>query len=78
VLLGPVERQIEFHQTRRGEHDGLPTLQSRLDQFRAKEGEANQASDIAPADAVTTGQFLQRSGAAAGEFLTRRARARSP
>jgi hypothetical protein len=35
VLLGPVERQIEFGETRRGEFDGLPTLQARLDQLRA-------------------------------------------
>jgi hypothetical protein len=55
VLLGPVERQIEFHQTRRGERDGMPTLQACLDQLQAQEGEANQAPGIAPADAVTIG-----------------------
>jgi hypothetical protein len=55
VLLGPVEGQIEFGETRRSEFDGLPTLQARLDQLRAQEGEANQAPDIAPADAVTIG-----------------------
>src|SRR5271154_1125822 len=32
VLLGPVQRQIEFGQPRRGELDGLPALQDRLDQ----------------------------------------------
>jgi hypothetical protein len=31
VLLGPVEWQIEFGETRCGERDGLPTLQARLD-----------------------------------------------
>ena len=53
VLLGPVERQIEFGETRRSEFDGLPTLQARLDQLWAQEGEVNQAPDIAPSDAVT-------------------------
>ena len=37
VLLRPVQRQIEFGQPRRGERDGLPALQDRLDQFRAQE-----------------------------------------
>ena len=37
VLLGPVQRQIEFGQPRRGELDGLPTLQDRLDELRAQE-----------------------------------------
>jgi hypothetical protein len=37
VLLGPVERQIEFRQTRRSELDGLPPLQHHFDQIRAKE-----------------------------------------
>jgi hypothetical protein len=32
ALLGPVQRQIEFGQTRRGELDGLPALHDRLDQ----------------------------------------------
>jgi len=35
VLLGPVQRQIEFPQTRRGELDGLPALEDGLDKFRA-------------------------------------------
>jgi len=35
ALLGPVQRQIEFGQTRRGELDGLPALQDRFDQLRA-------------------------------------------
>jgi hypothetical protein len=30
ALIGPVERQIEFGKTRRGEFDGLPALQDRL------------------------------------------------
>jgi hypothetical protein len=70
ALLGPVERQIEFGETRRGEFDGLPTLQARLDQLRAQEGEANQAPYIAPADAVTPGQFLQRSDPASRGPIT--------
>ena len=76
ALLGPVQWQIEFGQTRRGELDGLPALQDRLDQLRAQEGEANQPADVAPGDAVTLGQLLQRSGAAGGELLKPRASAR--
>src|SRR5271168_1458764 len=69
VLLGPVQRQIEFGQPRRGELDGLPALQDRLDQPRAQEGEANETANIAPGNAVTLGQLLERSGAAGGELL---------
>ena len=76
VLLGPVERQIEFGQTRRGELDGLPPLQDRLDQLRAQEGEANETPDVAPGDAVALGQLLKRSNAARGELLKPRAPAR--
>ena len=42
VLLGPVERQIAFAQTRRGERDGEPALQDRVDEKRAQEGEVDQ------------------------------------
>ena len=55
VLLGPVERQIECAQTRRGERDGVPALQDRVDEKRAQEGEVNQAPDVAPGDAVALG-----------------------
>ena len=79
VLLGPVERQIELAQTRRGECTGLPPLQDRLDQLRAQEGEANQTPDVAPGDVVTLGQFLERSGTTGGELpQTTCARGRSP
>ena len=44
VLLGPVQRQIEFRQPRRSERDGLPALQDRFDQLRAQEGEANETA----------------------------------
>jgi hypothetical protein len=44
VLLGPVERQIEFGQPRRGELDGLPALQDRLDQLPAREGEIKETA----------------------------------
>ena len=47
VLLGPVQRQIEFGQPRRGERDGLPALPDRLDQLRAQEGEANETANVA-------------------------------
>src|SRR5205085_4962256 len=69
LLLGPVERQIEFGQPRRGELGGLPALQDRLDQLRAQEGEANETANVAPGNAVTLGQLLERSDAAAGELL---------
>ena len=36
-LLGPIERQIEFGQSRRSELDGLPALQDRFNQLRAQE-----------------------------------------
>ena len=42
MLLGPVERQIEFAQTCRGERDGVPALQYRVDEKRAQEGEVDQ------------------------------------
>ena len=31
ALIGPIERQIEFGKTRRGEVDRLPAVQDRLD-----------------------------------------------
>ena len=73
MLLRPVQRQIELGQPRRGELDGLPALQDRLDQLRAQEGEANETANVAPANAVTLGQLLERSGAAADELLKPRA-----
>src|SRR6516164_2541052 len=60
ALLGPIQRQIKFGQTRRGQLDGLPALQDRFDQLRAQEGETNKPADVAPGDAVTLGQRLQR------------------
>src|ERR1700720_423184 len=73
LLLRPVQRQIEFGQPRRSERDGLPALQDRLDQLRAQEGEANETANVAPRNAVTLGQLLERSGAAADELLKPRA-----
>ena len=73
MLLHPVQRQIEFGQPRRGELGGLPTLQDRLDQLRAQEGEANETANIAPGKAVTLGQLLERSGAADRELRKPRA-----
>src|ERR1700726_4778494 len=69
LLLRPVQRQIEFGQPRRGERDGLPAPQDRLDQLRAQEGEANETANVAPGNAVTPGQLLEPSGAAADELL---------
>src|SRR5271168_4879529 len=73
VLLSPVQRQIEFGQPRRRELDGLPTLQDRLDQLRAQEGEANQTANVAPGNTVALLQLLERSDAAGGELLKPRA-----
>src|SRR5438105_3219403 len=69
ALLAPIERQIEFGQPLRGERDRVAALQDRLDQLRAQESEVDQAPDVAPGDAFPSGQLLQRSGAASGEFL---------
>src|ERR1700742_1242230 len=78
VLLGPVQREIEFGQPRRGELDRLPALQDRLDQPRAQEGEANETANVAPGNAITLGQLLERSDAAGGELLKPRAPASNP
>ena len=67
VLLRPIERQIEFGQTRRGEVDGLATQQHRFDELWAEKSEVHQTPDVTPRDAVTFGQFLERSGTAAGD-----------
>src|SRR5438270_5802919 len=69
VLLDPVERQLEFGQSRRGELDGLPALQDRFNQLRAQKGKVDQATDVATRDAVAIGQVLQRSGAAGRQLL---------
>src|SRR5262245_45729649 len=69
VLLGPVERQIEFAQSRRGERDGLPAFQYGVDEPRAQEGEVNQAPNVTPADAVALSQFLERSDTPRGQLL---------
>ena len=77
VLLGPVQRQVEFGEPRRGERDGLPALQDHLDQLRAQEGEAYETANVAPANAVTLGQLVERTGAAGGELLKPRAPTRN-
>src|SRR5690348_8021327 len=77
LLLRPVQRQIEFGQPRRSERDGLPALQDRLNQLRAQEGEANETANVAPGNAVTLGQLLERSDAAADELLKPRASPRN-
>ena len=69
VLLRPVQRQIEFAQTRRGESGGLLAFEDRLDQPRAQECQADEAPDVASAGALTLGHFLNRSGAAGGQLL---------
>ena len=73
VLIGPVERQIEFGKTRRSEFGGLPALQDRLDQVGTQKGEVDQAPDIATGDAVALGQFPQRSRASGGKLFKPRA-----
>src|SRR6267143_2015893 len=76
ALISPVERQIEFGETRRSEFDGLPALQDRLDQLRTEKGEVDEAPDIAARDAVALGQFAQRSGAPRCKLLEPRSPAR--
>jgi cytosine/adenosine deaminase-related metal-dependent hydrolase len=76
VLIGPVERQIEFGKTRRSEFDGLPAFQDRLDQLGAQKGEVDEAPDIATGDAVALGQFPQRSRASGGKLLEVSSRSR--
>ena len=66
ALVGPVERQIEFGETCRGELDRLSAVQDRLDQLGAEKGEVDEAPDIATGDAVALGQFAQRSRASGG------------
>jgi hypothetical protein len=41
ALVGPVERQIEFGETCRGEFDRLPAVQDRVDQLGAEKGEVD-------------------------------------
>src|SRR4029078_11386554 len=77
LLLRAGQRQIECGQRRRRERDGLPALQDHLDQLRAQEGEANETANVAPGNAVTLGQLLERSGAAADELLKPRASPRN-
>ena len=76
MLLGPVQRQIEFGQPRRRELDGLPALEDRRDQLRAQKGEANETPNVAPGNTVTLGQLLERSGMAGGKLLKPRPRPR--
>src|SRR6202521_5058345 len=76
ALIGPVERQIEFGETRRSEFDGLPALQDRLDQLGAQKGEVDETPDIATGDAIALGQFQQRAGASGGKLLEPRPPAR--
>src|SRR6266851_2077011 len=76
ALIGPVDRQIEFGETRRSEFDRLPAVQDRLDQLGAQKSEVDEAPDIATGDAVALGQFPQRSGASGGQLLEPRPPAR--
>src|ERR1700731_2796869 len=77
LLLRPVQRQIEFGQPRRGERDGLPALQDRLDQLRAQEGEANETANVARENPLPLGQPRERAAPAADELLKPRAPARN-
>jgi hypothetical protein len=45
--------------------------------LRAQESEANETANVAPGNAVTLGQLVERSGAAGGELLKPRARPRN-
>jgi hypothetical protein len=44
-------------------------VQDRLDQIRAEKSEVYQTPDVAPGNALTLGQLLERSGAAGGKLL---------
>src|SRR5438093_13623845 len=76
ALIGPVERQIEFGETCRGEFDRLPAVQDHLDQLGAEKGEVDEAPDIATRDAIALCQFPQRSGASRGKLIEPRTPAR--
>src|SRR6202022_4406056 len=76
ALISPVERQIEFDETRRGELDRLPAVQDRVDQLGAEKGEVDEAPDITTRDTIALGQFPQRSGASRGKLLEPRSSAR--
>ena len=52
LLLGPVEREIDIGQTRRGELDRLSALQDRIDKLRVQKGQIDEAPDVAPTDAI--------------------------
>jgi hypothetical protein len=52
ALLGPLQGQIEFGQTRRGQLDGLPALHDRFDQLRAQEGKTNFLGVEKPVEAA--------------------------
>src|ERR1700730_11328880 len=73
ALVGPVERQIEFGETCRGEFDRLPAVHDGVDQLGAEKGEVDEAPDIAPRDTIALGQFSQRPGASGGKLLEPRA-----
>jgi hypothetical protein len=70
VLLGPVERQIEFAQTRRCELYGVAAFRDRFGEPGAQESEIDEASDVTPSDTVALGQLhgpkRSRSPAEAG------------
>src|ERR1700731_5042571 len=76
ALVGPVERQIEFGETCRGEFDRLPAVQDRVDQLGAEKGEVDEGRAIAPRVTIPLGQFPQRSGASRGKLLEPRSSAR--
>ena len=69
MLLSPIDRQIEFGQTRHRQFGWLPTLHDRLDELRAQEGEIDEAPDVAPGDALAIGELMQRSSPPGGELL---------
>ena len=49
--------------------NGLPASQDRLNELRAQKSEVDQTPDVAPGDAFTGGQLMQRSGATGGQLL---------
>src|SRR5262249_33035720 len=69
LLLSPIDRQIEFGQTRHRQFGWLPTLHDRFDKLRAQEGEIDEAPDVAPGDALAVGKLMQRSSPPGGELF---------
>ena len=61
VLVGPIERQIEFGETRRRKLDGLPTVQDRLDYLGLQESEVDETPLPRELPSPVTNTFVGKS-----------------